>query len=520
MVAKKEKWSLTYISNANIFDTNISEEIKNNITVDDHNQQNYDLALVAYYKINPLDSSLKISQRDERLLPLRIQIIMDKISQGDPGTSNLIDENDLLYLQSIFKKTKNNFLAVKILQFLKFIAKKIKYTNIKTLQEKNMKYSTSFCIEVEGYINNIVSRETIAMSIGCTEFLLSCEYRSQRAYDYIFLLLSNKNPTVNIVGLRLVKENSIFQELAFKKILKRKFFTKNLIEHLSNHFITTENIHLCIEHINKFKNDLYLEGHKEKDVENVIMSLMKKIDNPYCSPLDKNIVKKNPSLAFYTNISRILGKNCCLTLFDEISNTESIYSYPLFYQILENVELNADQIYQYFEKHISKIIDCYITAEIKGLNNILNSIFGAFLRYGDIYKNYEFYNKKCDLLRHNSETKGLYKTFKTFDVCFKAFLRMKYVKFGGFNGFSLWYYVQFDTNGFKKTIYISVYNTIDDIFILETDEYCVSEVKVEDLKRIFVVECVDFESQEINLKINCNQKEFCRIISTDNTYLR
>ncbi|TBU11376.1 hypothetical protein CWI38_1239p0010 [Hamiltosporidium tvaerminnensis] len=412
--------SLTYICNL----IEIGEqfkELKDLICLKSTKDITFCKKLIAISRLQDKPIVSKLIMGDSNILHVKLQILIDYIfclkekldcekSVVYPFSKNsyqnlknsensiFLDlcENDILYLISLYPRTTNINLKIKILQLFSSFIDKFNFNELYKLNE-NIEAS----IIVTGFLKK--TNLEISLSIESAIFLFSIGYQSVVANSFVFRLIESRMSLCTYYGLYFARKFRIFKEVAIERCFSIGLHKYECLETVLD-LITKAN---------------YLEIYKRKEEVFLIMesNLVKSdICHEKWSKILKKILKiadqefvfkiflENPYINNSSPVYEQLNEKSLPLLFEKIKEQESLEYFDLIYTLLPYQQNESHVLSQIFEKHLNILSDYQNKNFSKRIyKNITKNLINQMLKYGDLD-----YNRDIMLKHMNSYNNKTY----------------------------------------------------------------------------------------------------------------
>ncbi|CAD25942.1 hypothetical protein [Encephalitozoon cuniculi GB-M1] len=335
----------------------------------------YKKALVAFSRLNP-DARISVVGQDSSEIYVKSQILVDIF--GKTGRMDLT-ENDVLFLLSLFMKSDDPFLKVKLLQVFGI------------LQSKNqLSLDKAFLDSIDAVIipskDKVRLQIEIALAIEAVEFLLKAGKSTPRAEAFVLRLIESQNPNSRYFGFKMVRKYKIHRDIAIDRCIKLGLHHDQCLKTLTS--LITRSNHRAI-HKKKEEMVFYMEkGNADKQMVNATLALVfSRLVQHAKDDLLVKMYQEVPEICLKTPFDKNIPRGYVLKLFNKICVTVNSRYFPLIYQLLQPWMGNDEFYTTMFERHLNILLargkrDCEITTLMKLLDCMLN--FGIPNRNRDI----------------------------------------------------------------------------------------------------------------------------------------
>ncbi|AFN83998.1 hypothetical protein EROM_110140 [Encephalitozoon romaleae SJ-2008] len=331
-------------------------------------------ALVAFFRLNP-DAKISVVGQDPSEVYVKSQIIMDIFKKTERID---LTENDVLFLLSLFMKSSDPFLKIKLLQIFGVLHSKAQLVLDKALLDS-----------IEATIippkDKARPQIEIALAIEAAEFLLKVEKSTPRVETFILRLIESQNPNSRYFGFKIVRKYKVHRDIAIDCCIKLGLHHNQCL----NTFVSliTRNNHKSI-YRKKEEMIFYMEkGCASKQVINTALAtVFSKLIQYVKDELLIKMYQEVPEICLKAPFDKNIPKGYVLKLFNKICVTVNSRYFPLIYQLLQPGMGNEELYTAIFEKHLNILaIKKSKGWEVSNLTKLLD----CMLNYGVLSRNRE-----------------------------------------------------------------------------------------------------------------------------------
>ncbi|ADM12516.1 uncharacterized protein Eint_110140 [Encephalitozoon intestinalis ATCC 50506] len=298
-------------------------------------------ALVAFFRLNP-GGKISIVGQDPSEVYVKSQILIDIF--GKTGKVDL-SENDILFLLSLFMKSDNPFLRIKILQVFGILHSK-----------NQLSLDRAFLDTIDGVIippkDKVRPQIEIALAIEAVEFLLKIGKITPKAEAFVLRLIESQNPNSRYFGLKIVRRYKIHRDIAIECCIKLGLHHDQCLKTLIS--LITRNNHKTI-YKKKEEMIFYMEkgGAGKKTVNDVLATVFSKLLQYVKDEHMIKIYQEVPEICLKMPLDKNIPKGYMLKLFNRICVTVNSRYFPLIYQLLQSGMENEELYTTIFERHLN-----------------------------------------------------------------------------------------------------------------------------------------------------------------------
>lgn len=300
--------------------------------------------LVAFYRLNP-GAKVSVVGQDPDEIYVKVQVLIDL----SPETGAIgLTENDVLFLTSLFMKSDNAFLRVKLLQLFRILR-----------QRGQLRLDREFLDSIEATIipsrDKIRPQIEIALAIEAVEFLLDADRNSSRIEAFVFRLIESQNPNSRHFGLQIARRYRIHREVAIDRCIKTGLHDRECLRALAA-FVNRANH----KSIYKRKDEMvfYMERANagRRVVNEALATVFSKVVQYARDDFLVRIYQEFPEICMKIPFDRNIPKDHVLKLFNKICITVNSRYFPLIYQLLQSNARNDEFHSLVFEKHLNILV--------------------------------------------------------------------------------------------------------------------------------------------------------------------
>lgn len=332
-------------------------------------------ALVAFFRLNP-DAKVSVVGQDPSEVYVKAQIMVDASSRT--GAIDLT-ENDVLFLVSLFIKSNDPFLKIKLLQVFGILHSK----GLLALDRNLLNAIDAVVIPSRDKARLQVE---IALAIEAVELLLKTGHPTPKADAFVLRLIESQNPNSRYFGLRMARRYKVHREIAIDRCIKlglhRDLCLRTLVSLVAkgNHRSVYKRKEEIIFYMEK-------EGAAKQTVNMALATVFSKLAQYAKDDLLVRMYQEVPEVCLRTCFDKNVPKNCMLKLFNKISVTVNSRYFPLIYQLMQPGMKNEEFYSMIFERHLNiLVIKASKGQELATLSRLLDCMlsFGIPSRNCDI----------------------------------------------------------------------------------------------------------------------------------------
>lgn len=445
---------------------------------------NYPKRMVAFYMLNSIDNNFKLVEVSSRYLGLKLQLLVD--NHAVVKSTLKVYDNDIQYLKKMFVQTREVNTRILILKFLRIFQ-----IHIDTL------FSDGFVNIVEKAVGRAFSEDTyiiLGLSYEAAKLLLTYFPDNQISNKFTLHLLGSPKDFYNICALHVVKQFGIQKLVTINFFIDKGLGRMEYLPYLLH--LVDEETHVHVyNQIERFRIRLIrCRSKKNFSDEHVLKSMIGKIFILSEEELKFAIMQSHYNYLQHINIENHFEKEKLCALYEYFSALNDISSFKITYQLI--CYLSVKDCTAIFKQHLESIFMGIKFNEAMDIS-VIHALSEIMLKCGDLLDNYEIlllaYHKSSGLDLEDERLKVILEL--------KEFLMLLFDhnKFIIDNDFLLWY-ASSQENQFKKKFTIQTSNRYN-INILESPDYVLTDTKVVGARKEHVIELVDFEIVEVNLKL-------------------
>ncbi|AFM99291.1 hypothetical protein EHEL_110150 [Encephalitozoon hellem ATCC 50504] len=345
-------------------------------------------ALVAFFRLNP-DARVSVISQDSSEVYVKSQIIVDIFKKTERID---LTENDILFLLSLFMKSSDPFLKIKLLQIFGILHSKNQLTPDKSLLDS-----------IEGAIippqDKVRLQAEIALAIEAAEFLLKVGKETPRVETFILRLIESQNPNSRYFGFRMVRKYKIHRSIAIDCCIKLGLHRDQCLDTLIS--LITRNNHKSI-YRKREEMIFYMEkrGASKQAINTSLAAVFSKLTQYVKDELLIKMYQEIPEVCLKTPLDKNIPKGYVLKLFKKVCVTVNCRYFPLIYQLLQPGMGNEELYTAIFERHLNiltikrtrgwettilaKLLDCMLNFGVLSRNrDILVSKYKEVLKERD-----------------------------------------------------------------------------------------------------------------------------------------
>ncbi|RVD92381.1 hypothetical protein TUBRATIS_11210 [Tubulinosema ratisbonensis] len=351
-------------------------------------------ALVVYYKIINCVSRMNLSEPNESIFFVKLQILIDKLN-NQPSKEDLEflkNEKEINNVIYFLQRSKKFYIKTKCVQFLNIL-----FENNIQIDKNILKF-----VEESIVIIRLLKKTfgEVAYYVECVDFLLKNKITSQKIQTFLFKMLQSGNEYFVSVAVRLAKKYEIYTDIALEKLIALGLDTD-------------DNFDLLISMINQSNFEKIYEKREEiimslegKDVsQEEIQAKINKLINKYLNFCSTNAVSEVflsfPLYSLQKNVGKFLIQNHALKIYEDLKEKESSEYFSLLYQcalisnkihemnyftLLKHLQIVKEEIKKDYQFYLKDTLNFIITLlfykkeQLKNTQEILIQI------YKQIYK--------------------------------------------------------------------------------------------------------------------------------------
>ncbi|KCZ79791.1 hypothetical protein H312_02818 [Anncaliia algerae PRA339] len=459
-------------------------------------------AYVIYYKFINCISRMNLSEINEGIFFIKLQIIIDKFRNHpiNEDIEFLSKSNEISNVIFILQRTKKFYIKTKCVQIFNLL---LDY-NL-SIDESAIKY-----LEESVTVIRLLKRSLgeVAYYVECVEFLLKKGVSSQKTNTFLFKMLQSGNEYFLNIAIRLAKKYHIYTDIAIDKLITMGLETDENYDLLIS-MIDQSNYQSIYERREEIIMTLEGKDLSQEEIQCKINELINRILNLCPNKMVYDVFNAFPLYSVTKNVKNFLTENCALKFFNELKGNDNPEYFALFYQsaLVGNKVNEID--YSSLLRHLEIVKEEILTENFFYLKDVLNLIL-ILLFYKkehikssqeiliQIYR--EFYTKNSEIKGILLENILLYNIFlenKTIFIEDDIFLEYVLLK-----------------NNLTHTIQITGTNDINQIFIYQNSQPL--SYKLKNKLDKFIIELNLQSNNDLRIEIIMNNTKYINFISNIN----
>lgn len=348
----------------------------------------HEKSLVALSRLNP-EAKMSVVGQDEGEIYIKIQIVLDLfVNTGELSFT----ENDILFLNSLFIRSTNPFLRVKLLQLFKVFCSK----NLLVLENDLLSSIEALIISSRDKIRPQVE---IALAIEAAELMLDMNRSNARVEALVFRLIESPNPNSRYFGLRMVRRYKIHKDIAIDRCVKVGMHDKDCLRTL----VSLVNKNSC-KAIQRRREEMvfYMEnaGASRQTINTALVAVFSKIVQHMRDEFLIKTYQEIPELCLKIPFDRNIPREHALKLFNRICVTVNTRYFPLVYQLLSSGARNGEFYSLMFERHLNILV---IKRDKEQERDTLIRLLDCILSFGIVERNRDILiSKYQDIVGENN----------------------------------------------------------------------------------------------------------------------
>lgn len=253
-----------------------------------------------------------------------------------------------MFFSSVFIKSDNFFLKVKLLQLFRILHSK-----------EQMKPDDSLLDAIEAVIipskDRTCPQIEVALAVEAAETLLQIDRNNPKVDAFVFRLIESQNPSSRYFGLRLARQYRIHRDIAIDRCIKTGLHDKECLKTLVS-FVNRGN-HRSI-HRRKEEMVFYMEKENaDKQVINTaLVTVFSKIVQYAKDDFLIRIYQEVPEICLKVPFDRNIPKEHVMKLFNKIYIAVNSRYFPLTYQLVQAGVRNGEVYSLIFERHLNILV--------------------------------------------------------------------------------------------------------------------------------------------------------------------
>lgn len=390
---ESREYALNFICNININQKNYTD-LSDYICISKNLDKNIAKCVVSKNKLTGINS-MNIVGNTDKLIFVKIQIIYDKLCSNE---NFFFNENDLLFIISLYPTIKCQFLKIKLVQIYE-----------KLFKMEKLIVTSKFYKELENDI--IVSSEKfkpikcIALAYEISRLFLMTSHITQKVEHFVFRLINSKNPNSRYMGFNLSIKFNFLTSKTIDRSIKLGINIKYSFKAL--HYLINKNTY---NEVYKRREEIRFVLDKNRVLneksEKLFYKILIKIQKYFNDELYLKILYDYPNIIYYTNTLRTISETNKKEFCTKLLTQQHFRYFTVFYCFIHTDLINHEFYKEIFLKHLNIIINEKSTKKIL----VLEKLIFTFCKLNDDLNYYRdhLYNKYMEIFHTDINNVLLY----------------------------------------------------------------------------------------------------------------